>query len=268
MVTTDGLADIQKLRMAKRIPAPVVAADLRAALAPSPASPSEPENSPPRLRDLPAEERQRVIEQTRERLAVQEAARRAAERAEATARRLEAACLPAFHAAKLGTLEPFKDGALDVLKDAVMTGKLCVLHGHRPSGPAVGAGKTQLAVALIDWWVREVGSSARYWSVPRLFIALKAEFGSKPEIVERCIAVPLLVLDEFHERTDGAWGKETLTAIVDGRYADGKPSVVIANETADVFAERVGPSVWSRVLEGGAVLDVSEWPDRRAEVQR
>lgn len=249
-----NLREIERLRNLRK-QQPIAVSSLRAAL-------SQPDVAPPSgarsWRDLSEAERAEVLERAAASRAQAEADRLRAERDAAVGSLLAAAELPERHVSALASLQPFPDDTLNVLKLMVTTPtptSLVAILGHR------GPGKTQLAVALIDWWVREIGKSARYWTVPELFIALKAEFGGTPRAATQAIGAGLLVLDEFHTRGDSEWVTQTLDTIVDGRYSRNRPTVLISNETEAVFRQRIGASVSSRLVD--RVIDVSAWPSRR-----
>lgn len=98
-----------------------------------------------------------------------------------------------------------------------------------------------------------------------------ATAGQRMENAERA---PVLVLDDLgkvHPGKDVSWVEETFYAIVEARYRDELPTIVTTEWKSEALAERVGPSVVSR-LEDGAWVTGLRQPDggyrRPAKVTR
>ena len=147
-------------------------------------------------------------------------------------------------------------------------GVILCLHGSR------GGGKTQMAVT----WCKAVcareakrgnyghGFPALYCRAMEVYMAIKATYGregaeTESTVVQRFCLPQLLVIDEAHERPDTQWATSLLTLIIDQRYAMGdRDTVIIANAaTAEEMAALAGPSIASRVLETGGMVDCSGW---------
>lgn len=130
-----------------------------------------------------------------------------------------------------------------------------------------GPGKTQLA-ACIAW----AGCMAHGWSVmyrraADLLSEIKHECfelgGSDAKIVRKLSRVGLLIIDECQER----WNSETedlfLHRILDHRYGEKVPTILIANLHPDGFAAALGPSIISRMTECGAIVECTWGSFRR-----
>jgi DNA replication protein DnaC len=68
---------------------------------------------------------------------------------------------------------------------------------------------------------------------------------------------PLLVLDEIQERGNTSWEDRIITHILDRRYGDLMPTVIIANLTKETLADCLGESIVSRMQETGGVMEIT-----------
>jgi len=128
-----------------------------------------------------------------------------------------------------------------------------------------GGGKTQLAACLarldVAWERRP-----KYTTAQTLFRQLRSTFKnphvSEQNLIDSMQKPNLLVIDELHDRAESDYESRILNAIVDGRYGSGKFTLMISNETADQFANSIGPSIASRFEEAGEIITVN-WPSFR-----
>jgi DNA replication protein DnaC len=129
-----------------------------------------------------------------------------------------------------------------------------------------GTGKTQLATALLRkaaWHC-----TGRYCKALDLFRDIRATFdgGNEREVVGRLARVGVLVIDEIHQRGQSEWERNVLANLVDRRYDGRRTTVLIGNLTVAAFAEVVGDSIVSRMVETGGAL-VCDWPSYRQDVK-
>lgn len=130
-------------------------------------------------------------------------------------------------------------------------GALIVLLGPR------GCGKTQLAVAAMDLVCHS--AQARYATAMEIFLELRGSFGpaakeSEKSVLERFCTPGLLVIDESQERGETPFEDRALNFIIDKRYRECLPTIVISNQTAPEFFKAMGASITDRAHEGGAVF--------------
>jgi DNA replication protein DnaC len=143
-----------------------------------------------------------------------------------------------------------------------------------------GNGKTQMAVELIrracmtrPLTPRQLEGRdgppniARYLRAREIGMAIRESYRqgaqeTERKAVEKFIEPWLLVIDECQERPDSDHETRTLTLIMDKRYGAMRPTIMIANSTAQEFADLVGKSVTDRIHEGGGVL-IFDWPSFR-----
>lgn len=138
-----------------------------------------------------------------------------------------------------------------------------------------GVGKTQLATSLGLalaanglLGTRGRSPSQSYHVLGELFRAEKRTFAREPGAssaaspLDLAAKADLLVLDEVHVRHESAWEDIELTLLFDRRYQDMRRTILIANLTPDQAREKLGSSVWSRIVETGVVLEC-DWPSFR-----
>lgn len=139
------------------------------------------------------------------------------------------------------------------LMDRVKEGGTVAMIGNR------GTGKTRLAAEAIR---EHAPSKAHYTTAMEIFLRIQASFdkrGSQTqlEIVKELAQCPLLVIDEVQERGNSAWEDRLLTHILDKRYGSVLPTIIIANLSAESFAEQMGESISSRMNEGGGIITIT-----------
>jgi DNA replication protein DnaC len=122
-----------------------------------------------------------------------------------------------------------------------------------------GTGKTQLAAEIIKDIAPE---SATYTTAMALFLRIRASFDKEAKetqdrIVRELSRTPLLVIDEMQERAESAWENQMLTHIIDGRYANERPTILISNLTAEELAESLGKSIVDRMHETGGIIAIT-----------
>lgn len=129
-----------------------------------------------------------------------------------------------------------------------------------------GNGKTQIGVEAI-LKTTLAGRSARFVTAQRMFMEFKASFddGSKRTEVQVLDALrrpALLVIDEVGQRTESEWESRTLFELLNARYNDLSDTVLTANLEPGQLAENLGPSLVSRMQEGGGIISCN-WPSFR-----
>lgn len=133
-------------------------------------------------------------------------------------------------------------------------------------GPC-GVGKTQMATALIQGWCIATRRAARY----RRFADLIADFKSQcfngrvgeGSWLRHWSAVGLLVIDDLQCCYNTDTERVTLTRLMDHRYDQGLPTVLVSNLDPKAFTDFVGPQVASRLRENGEHVFCNDWPSFR-----
>lgn len=134
---------------------------------------------------------------------------------------------------------------------------------------AAGTGKTHLALAIAKDVIRQ-GFTARYVTVHEAIEAIRETWRSdsvEPEsaVVKRMAGVDLLVLDEVGVQ----YGKESehveLFKILNKRYNDVKPTVVLSNVSPDELSRYLGERVYDRLRENGGKVVPFDWQSERGK---
>ena len=132
-------------------------------------------------------------------------------------------------------------------------GPLIALVGVR------GNGKTQLAVELIRETCR-AQKAALFATATEFFMEIKSSFKrdsdlDESEILHNYERPFLLVIDEIGKRGGTDWENNLLFELLNRRYNAMKPTVLIDNRSLSDFVETIGPSLASRMTEGGGIIE-------------
>lgn len=133
----------------------------------------------------------------------------------------------------------------------------------------VGAGKTHLAAATAHS-VIEQGYSAVFASVMSAVRSVKETYRRDSERTERdainaLIAPDLLILDEVGVQFGSDAEKLILFEIINGRYEEVKPTILLSNLDIDGLKEFLGERVMDRLREGGGKMIVFDWASYRRQ---
>lgn len=109
---------------------------------------------------------------------------------------------------------------------------------------------------------------AVYRTAMEIFMDIRDTYRKKSDVSERDLLrfyrdASLLVIDEVQERGETPFEDRKLTHIVDGRYADCRPTIIIGNYTREEFGTNLSPSIIDRIREngGGVNFDWSSYRD-------
>ena len=129
-----------------------------------------------------------------------------------------------------------------------------------------GTGKTSAACAIL-----QAQRSGRYATRADVLSGLRATYTSKrgelsgDTLKRGLIETRMLVLDEFEKTDSGGDGQRLLFEVLDGRYREGRPTIICGNCTLADFKTIVGTAGFSRMTEsGGRILEFSG-RDRRPD---
>lgn len=129
-----------------------------------------------------------------------------------------------------------------------------------------GTGKTLLACQLGQSLIAKASRSVRYITAAGMISEIQASYGREGKSEEgeimRFAQYDVLILDEIDaiRNTDNA--NLLLTEIINRRYNENKPVIVITNQPFDNLAKYVGERVHSRLYENAFVCDF-RWADAR-----
>lgn len=144
----------------------------------------------------------------------------------------------------------------------VQSGRCAALIG------ASGTGKTHLAVGVLKY-VIDKGATGYYSTVSGMMTHLKSTFSRDADATEaeatRAYTKPdLLVLDEVGRALDTSWEQSKFFEILNERYANLKPTVLVSNLPEAKFREHLTEVVVDRLRESGGRLLVFDWASQRS----
>ncbi len=158
------------------------------------------------------------------------------------------------------------------------SGGIVVMYG------AHGTGKTRMSWELakkykpkdatvsiggVGWTTGRRDRPAIYTTAMNLFTSIKSSYSPNSEksekevILEYCEAA-LLVIDEVQVRGETKFEDDKLTAIIDARYMEGMPTMIISNYTREKLAASLSPAVLDRIRENGCGLNFN-WTSFRKQ---
>lgn len=124
----------------------------------------------------------------------------------------------------------------------------------------VGTGKTHLSVALLRSAI-ENGYSGLFITASDLFISIRDTWGrnggvSTSERVQQYKDIDLLVIDEIGVQRGTDNEKEILFSIINDRYNNIRPTVLLSNLSVDRVRDYIGERIYDRMKEDGGSLIV------------
>lgn len=136
------------------------------------------------------------------------------------------------------------------------------------SGP-VGTGKNHLATAIART-VLEMGRSVLQVTAYEMILRLRQTWKkddagpSEAEIIRKFAAVDLLIIDEIGKQF-GAKGSDEVQifAVINRRYLDMKPTIVMSNESAQGIERYMGIAAFDRLCERGMLIEFTGSSYRR-----
>lgn len=158
----------------------------------------------------------------------------------------------------------FRDYA-DHLQDRIDAGTSVILTG-RP-----GTGKTHLACALL-FEAKKKGYSAFFINIRKLFRAVRDTWRegaaeSESQVIDRYVDLDLLVIDEVGVQAKSENEQCILYDILNGRYENAKPTIILSNETLPEIKQIIGERAYDRLREGGGKAFDCSWESYRGKAE-
>jgi DNA replication protein DnaC len=130
----------------------------------------------------------------------------------------------------------------------------------------VGTGKTQLACEFAESCINKLGRSVRYVTAKGMISEIQASYGaegkSEDSEIDRFVQYDILILDEIDAIPAKDNAALLLTEIINRRYGNDKPMIVITNQPLAGLAKFVGDRVHDRLHENSFVCPF-DWPSFR-----
>lgn len=130
----------------------------------------------------------------------------------------------------------------------------------------VGTGKTLLASELAEALIDNLNMSVRYCTAKQMISEIQASYSDDTKSEEgevlRFVQYNVLIIDEIDAKPDRENANILLTEIINRRYNEEKPVVVITNQPFDNLAKFVGDRVDDRLHENAYVCSF-DWPSFR-----
>lgn len=153
-----------------------------------------------------------------------------------------------------------------VFDEIVESGRCMVLIG-KP-----GTGKTHLGVAIANELLHKTSRTAVYRTVGSILQAIRATYDryserSEADILSSLVTPDLLVLDEVgvSKEQPSDFELTTLFAIINGRYEQMRPTVVISNLDAEQLPVAMGERCVDRLREGNLIVVPFDWESYRGK---
>lgn len=129
-----------------------------------------------------------------------------------------------------------------------------------------GTGKTMLACAVCRHVALEHGKSCRYATAYHIVRDIKETYGGsgrERDIVRGYVEPALLVVDEVGVQYGTDAEKLLLFEVLNGRYEDVKPTIVISNLNPNGIGDYLGDRVMDRLMDNGGAVLVFDWQSHR-----
>ena len=155
-------------------------------------------------------------------------------------------------------------------RELVKNGGIAVFTGD------CGVGKTRMAYELAKlhkdrteyvYGLNKV-CPATYTTADKMLEALRSSFSndndakSERNVVDELSAASLLVIDELDNSVKSEFGQRKLKRIIDERYMDNLPTIIITNHDKSKLGELLPKPVISRIRENGKGFHF-DWPSFR-----
>lgn len=135
-----------------------------------------------------------------------------------------------------------------------------------------GTGKTHLSVAIANEIMARSSATAVYRTIGSVLQAIRATYDrtsdqSESQILSSLISPSLLILDEIgvSKEKPSDFELTTLFAIINGRYEELRPTVIVSNLDGQSLPAAIGERCIDRLREGGVIVIPFEWESQRGK---
>ncbi|WP_448647109.1 ATP-binding protein [Pseudomonas mohnii] len=135
-----------------------------------------------------------------------------------------------------------------------------------------GTGKTHLSVAIANEIMATTTATAVYRTVGAILQSIRASYDrateqTESQILSSLISPSLLILDEIgvSKEKPSDFELTTLFAIINGRYEEQRPTIIVSNLSAQALPDAIGERCVDRLREGGVIVQPFEWESQRGK---
>jgi DNA replication protein DnaC len=130
-----------------------------------------------------------------------------------------------------------------------------------------GTGKTYAACAIVNEIILKRDHTARYVTANDFLTRLRNTYSADAEereidVLADYIGPSLLVIDEVGRHKDSQHATDSLFALLDRRYREVRPTILISNMSKDDIVSYLGDALVSRLRQDGQMLGFY-WEDQR-----
>lgn len=134
-----------------------------------------------------------------------------------------------------------------------------------------GTGKTHLAAAIADYLVSSTEHTVVFRSLFSILQSIKNTYGSGSETTEAdvfgaLVTPDLLIIDEIGATKSTEFEISTLFALINARYEDQLPTIIISNLEAKDLKDNIGDRCVDRLREGGGRALRFDWESMRGQL--
>lgn len=134
---------------------------------------------------------------------------------------------------------------------------------------AMGTGKTLLACEFAESLIRKLSMSVRYATAQSIISEIQASYGqdgkSEETEIARFVQYDLLIVDEVDAKRGSDNANMLFNEVINRRYAENKPVIIITNQALDNLGQFVGDRVADRLHENSFICSFN-WPSARRAV--
>lgn len=134
-----------------------------------------------------------------------------------------------------------------------------------------GTGKTHLACGIANHIAKQ-GRTSLFLSVMEAVRRVKQTWGrhdgeTEAEVIARMLRPDLLILDEVGVQFGSEAEKLILFEIINGRYSEMRPTIIISNLAREELGGYLGERVIDRMSEGGGATLAFTWESKRSDIK-
>lgn len=91
---------------------------------------------------------------------------------------------------------------------------------------------------------------------------------TESEMIDRFVEIDLLVVDEVGVQAKSDNERNILFSVINGRYEEMKPTIILSNETLKEVKEIIGERAFDRLREGGGRAFSLQWDSYRSKASK